>query len=126
MTGETKAKLARRARLAWLSTLSEASAGALGQLCSTLLLYPLDTSKTRVQASLDEGSRGAGEGEGESEAAARGEGAKDASSTEAWKEWALSLYVGIETKVSSSASLLARSGAQQKSRPPRSLFWDGR
>ena len=98
MTGESKAKLARRARLAWLSTLSEASAGALGQLCSTLLLYPLDTSKTRVQASLDEGGRGAGEGE--SEAAARGEGANDASSTETWKEWALSLYVGIETKVS--------------------------
>ncbi|QDZ22166.1 peroxisomal adenine nucleotide carrier [Chloropicon primus] len=68
----------------WLSTLSEASAGALGQLCSTMLLYPLDTSKTRVQASLDQGK-------------AEEEDTK-AQGNENWKEWFVSLYTGIETK----------------------------
>ena len=47
--GKKKAK-----QHAWTEGLSEASAGALGQLFSTLLLYPLDTSKTRVQACMDE------------------------------------------------------------------------
>ena len=48
MGGESRSKSRARA----YATLAEASAGALGQLCSTLLLYPLDTSKTRVQADL--------------------------------------------------------------------------
>ena len=86
----------RRAQLAWLATLSEASAGALGQLCSTMLLYPLDTSKTRVQASLEDG-RGGGDG-GDGSHGRRGGSAESQSGRESWKEWYLSLYTGIETK----------------------------
>merc|ERR1711933_685950 len=56
--------MSKRKQLAWLATLSEASAGALGQLFSTMLLYPLDTSKTRVQARMDSGTTARGKRRG--------------------------------------------------------------
>jgi len=89
-----------RAKMAWLNSLSEASAGALGQLFSTLLLYPLDTSKTRVQACMDSGSPG-GSGEGKRASggkAGSGAGGKKKAKAVPWQEWFLSLYTGIETK----------------------------
>merc|ERR1711933_213831 len=62
-------RVSKRKQLAWLATLSEASAGALGQLFSTLLLYPLDTSKTRIQACLEENASKQNEEEEEEEEA---------------------------------------------------------
>ena len=96
-------RMSKRKQLAWLATLSEASAGALGQLFSTLLLYPLDTSKTRIQACLEEnpGSKPNEEEEEEEEEVQEITEIeeKQKKQKENWKEWALSLYTGIEAKV---------------------------
>merc|ERR1711933_416252 len=92
--------MSKRKQLAWLATLSEASAGALGQLFSTLLLYPLDTSKTRIQACLEENASKQNEEEEEEEEAQEITEIeeKQKKQKENWKEWALSLYTGIEAK----------------------------
>ena len=106
-------RVSKRKQLAWLATLSEASAGALGQLFSTLLLYPLDTSKTRIQACLEENASKQNEEEEEEEEAQEiteiEEKQKQKKQKENWKEWALSLYTGIEAKVNRETESLANS-----------------
>ena len=106
-------RVSKRKQLAWLATLSEASAGALGQLFSTLLLYPLDTSKTRIQACLEENASKQNEEEEEEEEAQEiteiEEKQKQKKKKENWKEWALSLYTGIEAKVNRETESLANS-----------------
>ena len=68
-----------------------------------LLLYPLDTSKTRVQACMDSGHSSSPGGSGEGKRASGGKagsgaGGKKKAKAVPWQEWFLSLYTGIETK----------------------------
>jgi hypothetical protein len=100
MTGKTTSGKSKSSKV-WLATLSEASAGALGQLFSTLLLYPLDTSKTRVQSRMGNDAKKGKGGEIEEERCNGETGTRDheEKTKENTKEWFLSLYTGIETKV---------------------------
>lgn len=72
--------------------LAEAGAGAAGQLIATLLLHPLDTLKTRQQASSSTSS--------EARAPRAGEGDADTSSCgrDGWMRTFLSLYTGVKQK----------------------------